>query len=1149
MSTTLESNKEEIEQRKIMDYTFREIEGERFVCIDDLEAIPTFFVSMVSAKDHWFFAATNGALSAGRGSPERALFPYYTVDKIINNANCTGPQTLIKVNDKVWEPFKLSSERCFSISRKIYKSINGDTLIFEESNLDFGLKFSYTWSTSEKYGFVRKSKLVNLKDEACDLVVIDGLADFLASGVDDRTQLAYSCLTDAYKVSELDTEKQLLVHRMVASLVDEAIPLECLKATTLWSYGWEDASILINQSAVEPFLKNPEVTECTFTRGNRGCFYKAGQLKLEAKATETWAIVADIDKTQSAVARLSSDLSDKGALWQSVQADILKGREALEALIQASDGLQVCSEEIVSTYHRANVLFNIMRGGVFADNYQISKSLLKQHLNQHNRTLSADSLALIEGLNDSFTYNELSALCDSKSNDFDLKRICYEYLPLVFSRRHGDPSRPWNRFKIQTEDSQGNPIVGFQGNWRDIFQNWEALAWSFPYYNEAFIYKFLNASTADGYNPYRITDSGIEWEEPDPNDPWASIGYWGDHQIIYLLKLLEFTESLKTKSFNRLLCEDHFVFADVPYEIKDFDFLEVDPNHSIHFNEAKSAAILQRYHAIGADGKLVHDAQGQIVRANLFEKLFIPLAVKLSNYVPNGGIWMNTQRPEWNDANNALAGFGLSMVTTYYIHRYLEFFEMLLERAEVENLPCFDSLKTLLENLSAVFSQEPESFNQDGHLLYKAVKDLGLAGEQYRSQIYAGTYGAKASLSTAELKEFLVNVRRHLKQAIQANLRSDGLYHAYNILHIDPKEKIASIEHLGPMLEGQVAVLSSKAIAGPEAVSLLEALRKSPLFCEQRKSYILYADKRLPAFLDYNRIESHTAKAIPLLAVMIEQGDKRIIEVSPDGCYRFNSSIRNRFELKEVLDQLSKDSSFKSAIAKDEQALFNLYEATFNHKAFTGRSGSMFAYEGLGSIYWHMVSKLMLAVQEIALAEANSESFKALVSAYYDVQEGLGFRKKASEYGAFTADAYSHTPSFAGAQQPGLTGMVKEGIICRFNELGVRFNQGTIVFRPELLKRSELLTESVSIECMLANSQTHRLEVPKDGLLFTIAQVPVLYMLTDTNEASIEIAYVDGRVERLEGDVLNQEISESLFSRQSKILSVTVEQPSQRFID
>ena len=115
-----------------MDYNFQDIEGERFICINSLEAIPTFFVSMISAQDHWFFTATNGALSAGRGSPQNSLFPYYTVDKIINNSNCTGPQTIIKVANKVWEPFKSSSERIFSIGRKVYKSINGDTLLFEE---------------------------------------------------------------------------------------------------------------------------------------------------------------------------------------------------------------------------------------------------------------------------------------------------------------------------------------------------------------------------------------------------------------------------------------------------------------------------------------------------------------------------------------------------------------------------------------------------------------------------------------------------------------------------------------------------------------------------------------------------------------------------------------------------------------------------------------------------------------------------------------------------------------------------------------------------------------------------------------------------------------------------------------------------------
>ena len=51
--------------------------------------------------------------------------------------------------------------------------------------------------------------------------------------------------------------------------------------------------------------------------------------------------------------------------------------------------------------------------------------------------------------------------------------------------------------------------------------------------------------------------------------------------------------------------------------------------------------------------------------------LLLLLLAKLVNLVPDGGIWMNTQRPEWNDANNALVGNGLSMVTLFHLRRYL----------------------------------------------------------------------------------------------------------------------------------------------------------------------------------------------------------------------------------------------------------------------------------------------------------------------------------------------------------------------------------------------------------------------------------------------------------------------------------------------
>ena len=73
----------------------------------------------------------------------------------------------------------------------------------------------------------------------------------------------------------------------------------------------------------------------------------------------------------------------------------------------------------------------------------------------------------------------------------------------------------------------------------------------------------------------------------------------------------------------------------------------------------------------GGDGRLLW-SNGQVLLVSLAEKLLVPAMSKLANFVPGGGIWMNTQRPEWNDANNALVGNGISVVTLIYLRRYLE---------------------------------------------------------------------------------------------------------------------------------------------------------------------------------------------------------------------------------------------------------------------------------------------------------------------------------------------------------------------------------------------------------------------------------------------------------------------------------------------
>ena len=207
------------------------------------------------------------------------------------------------------------------------------------------------------------------------------------------------------------------------------------------------------------------------------------------------------------------------------------------------------------------------------------------------------------------------------------------------------------------------------------------MAVSFPGYVPGMICRFLNASTADGYNPYRITRDGIDWEVVDPHDPWSYIGYWGDHQIIYLLKLLEILDRHDPAALRGFLTREIFTYANVPYRIKPYEALLANPKDTVVFDRQLEELVQQRVRAMGADGKLVWDKQGEVRLVNLAEKLLVPLLVKLSNFIPEAGIWLNTQRPEWNDANNALVGNGASMVTLYYLRRYLTFCQELVPRA------------------------------------------------------------------------------------------------------------------------------------------------------------------------------------------------------------------------------------------------------------------------------------------------------------------------------------------------------------------------------------------------------------------------------------------------------------------------------------
>jgi hypothetical protein len=197
-----------------------------------------------------------------------------------------------------------------------------------------------------------------------------------------------------------------------------------------------------------------------------------------------------------------------------------------------------------------------------------------------------------------------------------------------------------------------------------------------------------------------------------------------------------------------------------------------------------------------------------------------------------------------------------------------------------------------------------------------------------------------------------------------------------------------------------------------------------------------------------------------------------------------------------------------------------------------------------------MVSKLLLAVQECYFAAIERGEDQALVQRiggyYFRVRAGLSYNKSPEEYGAFPCDPYSHTPGHAGAQQPGMTGQVKEEVITRFGELGIQVRSGRIVFNPALLVRGEFNLSPRTYRYRDVLGDEHELALDSDELAFSFCQVPVRLRLASLPGARLILRAVraTGEVHQAEGDALPVEISEQIFGRTGAIRSIEIELPA-----
>ena len=1118
------------------------IDGTEYYVIPNVDRLDPFLVGVVSPSDHWLYASSAGGLAAGRVNAEGSLFPYRTDDLLHQVQGFSGGWTGIRENGVIWEPF--TGRPTPETTRSLARSTAGDRLLIEETHEGLGLRASACWCFSDSSGILRRVRITRLDDgrETRSIEVMDGLRELVAGGAGVGVMQSMSCLINAYTRAEIVGSEGLATVSMESALSDRAEPAESLTATIAWGTGLPGAAIVLDAAESERFARGASPRSTPRVVGRATAYLRHAVVELETGGHAGWTTVADVDRSQTQVAAIRNRLANETDLESALTLEVEATSAAMDAISAETDGLQHSGDPIGDAHHRTNTLYNDMRGGIPFDRETLPWGDWTAFCHLRNHAVAQRHASWLATRPDGEIIARTTLLEETAAaGDPDLERLALEYLPFWFGRRHGDPSRPWNRFNIRIRDAEGNRLLSYEGNWRDIFQNWEALALAHPGWLDQIIAKFVNATTADGFNAYRITRDGIDWEMPEPDNPWANLGYWGDHQIVYLTRLLEASRAVAPERLPRWLDREIFSSADVPYRLADHDDLIRDPRRSITFDQAAHDAAMTRVEENGPDGRLVHDEHG-VILTSLAEKLLIPVLTKTCSFVPDGGVWMNTQRPEWNDANNALAGYGLSMVTACQLRRHLAVLRGIFSERR-DDLRFSEATAHWLETTTGVLQSERGLLDSpviDDHARRRVLDALGRAFEHRRHV----DFGRPAvSVAPDAILTFCDLALDWLDHAIVANRREDGLAHGYNLLRTGPGT--AGIRHLPEMLEGQVAALSSGVLSPEECADLIESLFRSDLHRDDLDTFVLQPARHIPALLDKGLVPDPVQVDLPLLRELAESGDRRLVELDESGTMRFAGSLVNGRDVVRVLDELATDPILTDRVAAQRTPIFDAYESIFDHHAFTGRSGGMYGYEGIGCTYWHMVAKLLVAVGECTLDahddDADPDVLRRLVHGYHRVRDGLGFRMDAARFGALPIDAYSHSNGDGQARQPGMTGQVKEELLTRRMELGVRSVDGELRFDPLLLEDREWTTNPAEWSLPTHGGRPAvEISIPLGGLGFQVCGVPVVYHRTQ-GPSKIRLQDASGDVRLIEGDRLGRGDTDRLRSRDGFITRIDVD--------
>ena len=495
----------------------------------------------------------------------------------------------------------------------------------------------------------------------------------------------------------------------------------------------------------------------------------------------------------------------------------------------------------------------------------------------------------------------------------------------IYSRKHGDPERDYNFFRISREYfSQGN------GNYRDVCQNRRNDIRFEPQIGTANIKSFINLIQTDGYNPLVIestsyitsdTDELIAMIAPENREQAARLlsdeftagglaraaegwkfldghtdrellaaaiagaepiehysfgeGYWCDHWT-YNLDLIESYLDIYPENTDYLLSEDvSYMWA--------ARTMEINPRKERFTVTSKG---VRQYNFLRKNNSEKEswekDRSGRIMRSCLAEKLILLCLLKYTALDPHGtGIETEGGKPGWYDALNGLpALFGSSVSESCELVRLADF---LLKKLS-SDVYVYTETAALMNSIAAVRSTYGTS------LWYEKLNAIK---ENYRHETEEGFSGEKQLLGINEICRCLRMIRDNVMSAIKSAVHENGnIPPAYFMYEYSADGSSCEKRSMPCFLESVVHWLR---LDIPEDIkrSVIAGVRESGLYDKKLKMYKVN-DCLDQLSQEIGRARAFTAGWLENESVFLHMEYKYLLELLRNGFYEeFGKAFRD----------------------------------------------------------------------------------------------------------------------------------------------------------------------------------------------------------------------------------------------------------------